>query len=703
MSVQGATLFSDPNGEEWMIVAAEGRTFATRPNNPAREVTLNGNSLTGDCSFTQAFDTLILWRGTDEAPLALTDFAAGWQSVTQVASEANAGDGTQVIPNSDGAAFFQNRLLVPFIYTDKKDFVAVGDIGNYTRYAYPQNAFRFNDGTDDEIVDIAPFGRSSVVIFKQKSVRIVDGLTPDASGIYSSAFQDIVTNTHGLVAPRAWAAVGRDLFYVSTTGVTSLRLTEENKVKGVDLPLSAPLETTWGRINWNLRARIRMAYWDSKLYIAVPLDDGRYQLTTNLATGTYAWSAGAYKITLTGLQPLGWYYYSPGSTNDTAASGSSATTGGFLQATAAGVIVLLGAGAVTCTATLNQVPFYNVNNAVLVYDFITQAWAGADQTDGVTHVKEWLTPSIDGKRRLVAATEDGLLRLWEDGFEDEVVQTIANPYMDLQVTTSPTVSPSSILAGGGNTATADSGSASNSGSIWGCSTLALARANLYAGLNALTWGGSGFTATDLDWGARITSTGSSQVDVQINGSAQFALPNYLRSDCTFGWLTVMLYSGSTIATQPIATSVTTRGYAMQDAAGKRFKEATLVVQTWQPNFTVTGTTDGVNEDTTVADAQTRSRTTYSTAGTAAWVATNVNNDHGNPWRQDYSVTLGTGFNFGSGVELDLHQRSLVRLGMTQRGNSATVTLANTTGRCILKSIELVADAGDRTLGTKYTG
>lgn len=701
MSVQGATLFSDPNGDEWMIVAAEGRTFATRATSPAQEISLNGNTLTGDCSFTQAFDTLILWRGTASEPLVLTDFAAGWQTVTQTASDPDAGSGTQPIPNSDGAAFFQNRLLVPFIYTDKKDFVAVGDIGNYTRYAYPQNAFRFNDGSDDEIVDIAPFGRSSVVVFKQKSVRIVDGLTPDSNGNYTGAFQDIVTNTHGLVAPRAWAAVGRDLYYVSTTGVTSLRLTEENKVKGVDLPLSAPLAATWGRIKWSLRDRIRMAYWDSKLYIAVPLDDARYQLSTNLATGTYAFSAGAYRITLTGMQPLGWYYFSPGA-NDTSAGGFSSTAGGYFQASALGVIVLVGIGAVACTATLNYVPFYEVNNAVLVYDFITQAWAGADATDGVTHVKEWLLPTIDGQRRLVAATEDGLLRLWEEGYEDEIRTAITNPWMDLQVTSSPTLSPSSIKAGGGNTASADSGSATNSGSIWGASTLAIARANLYAGLNALTWGGSGFTATQLDWGARITSTGTSQVDVQINGSAQFGLTNYLRSDCTFGWLTVALYEGYAITTQAVSTSVTTRAYTMQDGSGKRYQSAELTLQTWAPSFSVSVTADGVNELDTVASAQTRSRTTYTIAA-AAWTPSNANNDHGNPWRQDYTVTLGSGFNFGTGVNLGLHQTSLERRGLTLRGNACALTLANTSGRCTLKSVDLQAIPGDRTFGTKYTG
>ena len=81
----------------------------------------------------------------------------------------------------------------------------------------------------------------------------------------------------------------------------------------------------------------------------------------------------------------------------------------------------------------------------------------------------------------------------------------------------------------------------------------------------------------------------------------------------------------------------------------------------------------------------------------------ANDDHGDPWREDYSVALGAGFNLGSGVDSELEQQSLVRLKMQQRGNSCQLTLANTAGRCTLKGVELEAIAGDRTMGTKYSG
>jgi len=694
MSVQGATLFSDPNGTEWIVVAAEGRVFVTGEGRVAREISLNGATLTGDCTFTQTYDQLLLWRGTGSAPLQMITFDGGFVAVTQTSSGAGAGTGTQVIPNSDGARFFQNRVFVPFIYVGaKKDFVAVGDIGNYTRYKFPQNAFRFNDGADDDIVDLAPFGRTSMAVFKQKSVRIVDNLVPDSNGDYSSAVSDVVTNTHGLVARGAWVGVGRDLFYVSTRGVTSLQLTEENRVKGVDLPLSTPLAATWSRINWNLRDKIRIGYWDNNLYVALPLDDARVVDTTNLATGNYDPASGNLNLTVTSGAA---YYFSFGPDELTLVNGTETLTrSGFFTAQST-TVVFNGTLNQPTTATLNYVPFYNCNTAVAVYDFQTGAWAGVDETPYVTHVKEFLTATIQGKQRLVAVTEDGLLRLWEEGFEDERLTTVANPYVDLTVESQP---PSGAVRLQLNLATGtligvNAASAVNVGTAWGTSTTALARTNLYSGY-AGGWLAPGGTVSQQDWGIRWTSTTSTLQPFAINGVT-------IMNSGAFYWAYVDLVTGTQITTQSVSTSVTTRAYAMQDMDGKRFQQVGLRLVTWDPTFSITGLTDGVNETSTVATGQTRSNTVYS-IDQAAWVSSNANDDHGDPWREDYSVTLGAGFNLGSGVQPELEQQSLVRLKMQQRGNSCQLTLANTDGRCTLKGVELEAIAGDRTMGTKYSG
>ena len=146
---------------------------------------------------------------------------------------------------------------------------------------------------------------------------------PDSTtGDYSQAVSDVITTTHGLVARNAWTVVGRDLFYVSTKGVTSLTLTQENQVKGVDLPLSTPLAATWERINWRLRENIRLAYWDNKLFVAVPLDDGGQLESANLVPNGTTYDGGG-SANVTGLTAGQTYLYTAG-VNDTGAATSPA-------------------------------------------------------------------------------------------------------------------------------------------------------------------------------------------------------------------------------------------------------------------------------------------------------------------------------------------------------------------------------------------
>jgi len=60
-----------------------------------------------------------------------------------------------------------------------------------------------------------------------------------------------------------------------------------------------------------------------------------------------------------------------------------------------------------------------VNNAVLVYDTATQAWAGVDLGDAI-RVKDWLKYTYGGPERLHYLHDSGFLYLYEDGYFDHV-------------------------------------------------------------------------------------------------------------------------------------------------------------------------------------------------------------------------------------------------------------------------------------------
>ena len=264
---QGACVFQDPDGFQWFIIAAGGKVYRAGTHLTATEIPLpSGVVLDGEVEFTQAFNKLLLWR-QGSAPLELEDLSLGFFAVTDATSESGNGTGTLTIPNATRGEFMQNRVLAVL-----DDSIYVSDALNYTRYSLTQQ-FRINDGSDDRLLAVRAFGTDAAIAFKTKSIHLLGNLNPDRNGDWSFATRERITNQHGLVGANAITQAGADLFYFSTAGLTSVRLTEENKVKAVEVPLSYPMKALWSRINWSAAWRAQLTYDDSYLYWAVPVDD----------------------------------------------------------------------------------------------------------------------------------------------------------------------------------------------------------------------------------------------------------------------------------------------------------------------------------------------------------------------------------------------------------------------------------------------
>lgn len=75
-----------------------------------------------------------------------------------------------------------------------------------------------------------------------------------------------------------------------------------------------------------------------------------------------------------------------------------------------------------------------VNNAVLVFSTVTQAWAGYDQSDA-TKVRDWLQFTYGGVVRLGFLSTDGFVCLYEDGYHDHLGDAEGNvTYHPIQAT-----------------------------------------------------------------------------------------------------------------------------------------------------------------------------------------------------------------------------------------------------------------------------
>jgi hypothetical protein len=156
--------------------------------------------------------------------------------------------------------------------------------------------------------------------------------------------------------------------------------------------------------------------------------------------------------------------------------------------------------------------------------------------------------------------------------------------------------------------------------------------------------------------------------------------------------------------EAIETELLTRGYVMRTRRGepvareqKRFTRVRISVSGWNPRYSVTLEADGVAEVSTLAADKTRDRTAWLYPfDRAPWDESNVNDDHGDEGREDYSIFCGDGgepIELGSGVNFEQHQEFAHGLKVNRRGRIAPVRIVNTQGRLGVKAIELEAVRG----------
>ena len=355
------------------------------------------------------------------------------------------------MPNGYNAAFVGNRVLLPTSYipgasssvagsyTAKRDYVAPSDLLDPTRFSV-NNEFRINQGSDDELQALVKLGQASVVCLKDRSVHLLDNLTGDLS----NATGQVLIQNYGVVNPHAWTLAGKDLVFVSPRrGVVSLRQSVAGEIQGVEVPLSAPIDPLIQRINWSLAEKIRVAYCDNKLYVAVPLDEGECQgrnllfpelqydqidgdgngwmdLASYLTVGeTYEWTpdAGGVERFYNGSE------YVTETTRFTYAGETMWVW--FPSSLPLGV-----------QSQLRQIRS-GVNNAILVFDYAAEAtegdapnwrgahpagqWLGHDTGDELA-VREMLVATVGGRQRLLLATEDGWVSIYEETEFEDILQ-----------------------------------------------------------------------------------------------------------------------------------------------------------------------------------------------------------------------------------------------------------------------------------------
>jgi hypothetical protein len=808
--VYGAGVFRDPNtappatGEEWILIAAEGGAWRTKPNFVARAVPVADPvplSRGTFAKFLQAAGAILLLRGLDNPVLQCTNLEEGFRPIAQInqwdvtfdhatdrvgfpnhdlvvgnpvrftgatipaAITANQTyyvldtpdadsftisatpggsqvtfhigstdtlvdvgrvtvlDGAGPIPPALDGIYINNRVIL----ITGKDQAVISDIGDFTRYQPATSQFRINLGDANTLVAVAVFNEDTVVFFKDGRVLKTTGVSGDLSQALGP-FN--VTEQYGGLGLGSVSAYGNDLYWLSSElRVVNLTLTALNQEQGTDNALSDPLVQTFGRIHRASAAAARVTVFGGFLYVALPMDDATVASRTELVPAGLNYTSPTAAVVVGGLTPGKTYRYAQGETDGHLVNGTETLPGDAdFVAQGSSVSLYLNDGLTNgpVEASLVQVLGTGVNTAVAVYDFLNQMWCGTDQSvtaeDGSVGmdicVVDWLKFTYGGENRLGYLGADGWLHLYGEGYEDEALEPVPAPYVDVLVDLLTALTAGGTIQVNGGTVVTAALQNTNLGGAWGVgmgSAAAVARTNIWqdaggvGGFNpgAISpWATPNCVASLIDGGVRFTATNGVLPAVLINGVAD--------TDGYQAWAFLDSHSGSEIISVPIVDQQLTRGYRCQGPDPrkalsltqtpdmKRFMMLALQMATWSPSYTVRAVGSGVNAGTDEIEGETRDRLTYFAPwDSGAWDPTNANDDFDAPRRQDYSFEMGE-LLLGSGASVDAVQEAVHKTPVNERGLWMQLEITNSNGRMELLAAAMEGQDGEVLSGPQVT-
>jgi hypothetical protein len=635
-TIWGTYDFRDAQGGKWLIVAADGKVYRTREANGMVEVQLPpGVAIEYEVSFEQTQQGLVMFRGDDLDQLIMANLDAGFVPIAQVANTVTgalsensvldpadptgqtrlASDGTQTIPRAERGKWVNNRLFILYKTATEKDLLAESDYLNATRYASVRASGRINQGSSDAAVTFEKFDERAGVVFKEKSIYALYNL----QGNLTEQVLDEITREFGIAGPRAVAQVGRGAgdqappmlwFLADRRGVCAVVVGESGKLEVTAVPVSRKLEQTIARIDWRYANKACAASWNNKFYLAVPLDEGKAVRARNEVEGATYSGAGTYQVDIV---PGATYLWTKGANDTSIDTGVTvATDTREISDGATFTYLLNGVPNAPVTAQLQRV-YSGVNNAILVYDFVRGEWAGYDAGSAIMP-KEFRTMPSLGVERLWFAGEDGWMNMVEELYYDEASnETLGGN-----------------IVGGTYPAGLTLEFATTPGGLYAYNLLDR-EYSLTNGTEVIVSDGATVRGTLVAQGDRVRLQG-------IAGAATFA-PTANIKPIT-----------STIAPEWIEDEVLTRGWNCGRNVRKRFFEGVAGLRTWYPSFAISAVVEGVSEEipvlpraASVADqgAVTKDPTAYyQPFNKADWNPTNVNDDHAEAHREDYSVVIG---------------------------------------------------------------
>lgn len=133
----------------------------------------------------------------------------------------------------------------------------------------------------------------------------------------------------------------------------------------------------------------------------------------------------------------------------------------------------------------------------------------------------------------------------------------------------------------------------------------------------------------------------------------------------------------------IRTALLTRGY-LGPGARSNFQRVQIDTAEWNSRFKVDAFVDGTNAKSIIASTE-NDRTKYQVWGKKRWDPMNLNDDHGDAYREDYSVQLPLRIGY-NGVELEREQEDTHRARVQMFGRYCQLRISNDQGSLGVRSV-----------------
>ncbi len=154
--------------------------------------------------------------------------------------------------------------------TVSPDSLFVSDLLDGESWDLLGNSIRVGSGDGDAITALLPWFGFKLLVFKERSVWVVDANPAQEVGDWEIK---LINNRTGCICHQSAQQVGSDVFFLSRDGVRSLSTIEAGAQTDISSPISAPINDYIERINKTHIGKSCAAYYRNRYMLAVPLDN----------------------------------------------------------------------------------------------------------------------------------------------------------------------------------------------------------------------------------------------------------------------------------------------------------------------------------------------------------------------------------------------------------------------------------------------